>query len=362
MPPARSLDELRAEIDRIDDRLIKLLNQRARVVVEVGELKAKTTSVYFTPDREKRIYQRLLELNKGPLDDASLRAIYREIIAACLSLERPLRVACLGPEGTYSHEALERQFGTRAEAVLMSSFGEVFDEVEHGRVEYGIVPVENSTHGVVAETLDRFVASPLHIKAEALLRIDQCLLSRSGERKRIRKVVSHPQSLGQCRQWLAAHLPGIPTVEVSSNAQAAELASKDGALAAIAGLTAAHRYGLRIVARSIQDEANNFTRFFVIGRDPIPKASGDDKSSLLLSVHHEAGALHRVLKPFADHDVSLCSIESRPLRGRPWEYLFFLDLVGHIEEPRVKRALDAVAKRCLAVKVLGSYPAALPPV
>ncbi|HYD48132.1 MAG TPA: prephenate dehydratase [Terriglobales bacterium] len=361
MPPPRSLEELRTEIDRLDDRLIKLLNQRAAVVVQVGELKSRTKSVYFTPDREKRVYQRVLEQNRGPLDDASVRAIYREIIAACLSLERPLRVACLGPEGTFSHEALERQFGTRAEAVLLPSFSAVFDEVEHGRVDYGIVPVENSTHGVVAETLDRFVASPLNIKSEALLRIDQCLLSKSGRVDRIKRIVSHPQSLGQCRQWLAEHLPQVPLEEVASNARAAERARDDSGVAAVAGLTAAHRYKLRVVARNIQDQANNFTRFFVIGRDPIAKASGDDKSSLLLSVSHTAGALHRVLKPFADHQVSLCSIESRPLKGRPWEYLFFLDLVGHVDEPRVKRALAAVAKRCHAVKVLGSYPAALPP-
>jgi chorismate mutase/prephenate dehydratase len=193
------------------------------------------------------------------------------------------------------------------------------------------------------------------------LRVDQCLLSQSGRRQDIKKIVSHPQSLGQCREWLALHLSDLPVMEVSSNAQASELARKDSHIAAIAGRSAARRYKLRIVAGDIQDQADNFTRFFVIGDDPIAKPSGDDKTSLLLSVAHESGALFRVLKPFADHHVSLCSIESRPLKGRQWEYLFFLDLVGHVDEPRVKRALAAVKRRCLAVKVLGSYPAPLRP-
>lgn len=361
MPRSRSLTDLRREIDRIDDKLLELLNKRARTVVQVGELKARTGGVVYRPEREKGIYARLTKQSRGPLDSVSIRAIFREVIAACLSLEQPLRIACLGPVGTFSYRALREQFGSRATPVLAESIGGVFDEVEHRRADYGVVPVENSTEGVVAATLDRFVDSPLVIKAEVLLRIDQCLMSKSGRAERVERIVSHPQSLGQCRQWLAHNFPGIPQVEALSNAQAAEEARKDPKAAAIAGVGAAEQYKLELIASHIQDETDNYTRFFVVGLDPNADASGDDKTSLLVSVNHEAGALYRVLRPFADHKVSLCSIESRPLKGRPWEYVFFLDLVGHVDEERVGKALDAVGKRSLSVKVLGSYPAALPP-
>ena len=361
MPRSRSLAALRREIDRIDDQILGLLNDRARIAVEVGELKAKSGSVVYRPEREKDIYRRLATLSRGPLDQESVRAIFREVIAACLSLEQPLRIACLGPLGTYSHRALRDQFGSRALPVPVESIGAVFDEVEHHRAVYGVVPVENSIEGVVAASLDRFVDSPLTIKAEILLRIDQCLMSKSGRADRVKKIVSHPQSLGQCRQWLARNYPGIEQVEAASNARAAELTRDDASLAAIAGSGAAERFGLKAIARNIQDHANNYTRFFVVGCDPVGPPSGDDKTSLLISVNHEAGALYRLLRPFADHGVSLCSIESRPLKGRPWEYLFFLDLVGHVDDAKVTKALAAVRRRSLSVKVLGSYPAALPP-
>ena len=361
MPRPKSLAALRGEIDRIDDKLLALLNDRARVAVEVGELKAKSGGVVYRPEREKDIYSRLARLNRGPLDQDSVRAIFREVIAACLSLEQPLHIACLGPLGTYSHRALREQFGSRALPVPVDSIAAVFDEVEHRRAVYGVVPVENSIEGVVAASLDRFVDSPLTIKAEILLRIDQCLMSKSGRAARVKRIVSHPQSLGQCRQWLARNYPGVPQEEATSNARAAEIARDDAGAAAIAGSTAAERYGLAVIAANIQDHASNYTRFFVVGRDPVGPPSGDDKTSLLVSVNHEAGALYRLLRPFADHGVSLCSIESRPLKGRPWEYLFFLDLVGHVEDASVTRALAAVRRRSLSVKVLGSYPAALPP-
>jgi len=361
LPRAHSIDALRAHIDRIDEKLLALLNARARLAMRIGERKRHSRASIYTPDREKRIFQRLAAVNAGPLDAERIRPIFREIIGACLSLEKPLRVACLGPLGTFSHQAARQQFGAGAEPVLVESFSAVFDEVEHQRADYGIVPVENSTEGMVAATLDRFVSSPLAIKAEVLLRIEQCLLSSSGRADRIRRIVSHPQSLGQCRQWLAQHFPSVPQVEAGSNAQAAELARRDGRVAALAGRIAAERYGLKIVAANIQDQANNYTRFLVLGRDGAGRPSGDDKTSLLLSAPHEAGALHRVLKPFADNRVSLGSIASRPLKGRPWEYVFFLDLFGHVHEPRVARALAALKGRCLFHKVLGSYPAALPP-
>ena len=327
-------------------------------MIEIGQRKHHARSSVYAPDREKRIFERLGAANNGPLSAESIRPIYREIIAACLTLEKQLRIAFLGPLGTFSHQAVREQFGAPAQLVPANSIGGVFDEVEQQRADYGVVPVENSTEGVVAATLDRFVTSPLTIKAEVQLRIEMCLLSRNGG-GRPQRIVSHPQSLGQCRQWLAQHFPGVPQVEVASNARAAEMASRDARIAAIAGRAAAELYRLKIIAPSIQDQAHNYTRFVVLGPESDARPSGDDKTSLLLSVSHEAGALHRVLKPFADNHVSLCSIESRPLKGRPWEYVFFLDLVGHVHEPRVARAVAALKKRCLFLKVLGSYPAAL---
>ncbi len=362
MARAPAIDALRAHIDRLDEKLLALLNQRARLAIQIGQRKHHTHSSVYEPAREKRILQRLAVVNQGPLHAESLRPIFREIISACLSLEQQLRVACLGPLGTFSHQAVRQQFGARSAVIPVDSFAAVFDEVEHSRADYGVVPVENSIEGMVAATLDRFVASPLVIKAEVQLRIEQCLLSRDGRTTRLRRIVSHPQSLGQCRQWLAKHFPHTPQVEVASNARAAELASRDARTAAIAGRVAAEHYGLRTVAANIQDQAHNCTRFLVLGRDGIGRPSGDDKTSLLLSVPHEAGALHRVLEPFAANHVSIGTIESRPLKERAWEYLFFLDLVGHVQETRVARALAALKRRCLLLKVLGSYPAAPQPV
>lgn len=362
MPRAPSIDALRAHIDRIDEKLLALLNQRARLAVQVGQRKHSAQASIYSPAREKRIYQRLAAANGGPLTADSLRPIFREIISACLSLEKQLQVAFLGPFGTFSHQAAREQFGARSLLKPVDAIADVFEEVEHARADYGIVPVENSTEGMVAATLDRFVASPLSIEAEVLLRVEQCLLTKTGTATRIRRIVSHPQSLGQCRRWLAQHYPGVPQVEAASNAHAAEVACRDDRVAAIAGRAAAEHYGLRVVAANIQDLAHNCTRFLVLGRDGAGKPSGDDKTSLLLSVPHEAGALHRVLKPFADTHVSISTIESRPLKERAWEYLFFLDLVGHVHEPRVERALAALRKRCLLLKVLGSYPAAPRPV
>jgi chorismate mutase/prephenate dehydratase len=359
LPRTTSIDALRAHIDRIDAKLLALLNQRARLAMRIGEHKRHARAAVYTPDREKRIFARLAAANGGPLDNERLRPIFREIIAACLSLEQQLRIACLGPLGTFSHQAVRQQFGSRAAVLPLASVAAVFDEVEHGRAHYGVVPVENSTEGTVAATLDRFVSSPLSIKAEVQLRVEQCLLSRSGRATGIRRIVSHPQSLGQCRQWLAEHFPGVPQVEAASNAQAAEIARDDASAAALAGRVAAEHYGLQIIAANVQDQINNYTRFLVLGRDGVSPRSGDDKTSLLFSLPHTAGALFRVLKPFADNHVNISNIDCRPLKGHPWEYVFFLDLAGHQDDGPVGRALAAVRRRCLFLKVLGSYPTAL---
>jgi chorismate mutase/prephenate dehydratase len=362
LPRATSIDALRAHIDRIDEKLLTLLNRRARLAAAIGQHKRRTRHTIYTPGREKLIFQRLLASNRGPLRAENIRPIFREVMSACLSLEKPLRVACLGPLGTFSHQAVRAQFGTAAAVVPADSIAAVFDEVEHGHADYGVVPVENSTEGTVAATLDRFVGSPLIIKTELLLRVEHCLMSRSGRMKGVRQVISHPQSLGQCRQWLAQHFPGLPQIEATSNAQAAIAARRAPHLAAIAGRVAAEQYGLKVIATNIQDLVHNCTRFLVISPDGVGAPTGDDKTSLLLSLRHQSGALHRVLKPFADNGVSICTIESRPLKERAWEYLFFLDLVGHVAETRVAKALAAVKERCLLLKVLGSYPSAPGPV
>lgn len=357
-----SIEELRARIDEIDLQLLELLNQRARLAIEIGKHKRKQQTAVYAPAREKAILRRILKANRGPLQAERLRPIFREIIGACLALEQPLRIACLGPLGTFSHQAVLLQFGAQTKVVPVASISDVFDEVEHQRVDYGVVPVENSTEGVVAATLDRAFESSATIKAEIQLRVEHCLLSRSGRAEEVRTILGHPQALAQCRKWLAQHYPGLPQVETSSTAAAAERARSEASSAAIASRLAADLYGLQIVAANIQDLANNFTRFWVLGRDGVGRPSGDDKTSIVLSTRHEAGALYRILKPFAEHGVSLCNIESRPQKGRPWEYLFFLDLVGHVEEDPVARALDAAQRRALLCKILGSYPAALPPI
>jgi chorismate mutase/prephenate dehydratase len=278
-------------------------------------------------------------------------------MSACLALELPLRVAFLGPAGTFTQAAALKHFGHSVETVPMHSIPDIFREVESGNAHYGVVPVENSTEGVVAQTLDRFTASPLSIKAEVLLRVDHCLLVARGKREPLRRIVSHPQSLAQCRDWLARSYPNVPLEEVASNAAAARVAVDDRTTAAIAGRQAAERYRLAIIADNIQDLPNNVTRFLVISPDGQSPRTGDDKTSVLFAVPHEAGALFKVLEAFAKERINLSTIESRPLRGRAWEYVFFLDLIGHVEEKGMVRARAALERRALFVKVLGSYPA-----
>jgi len=350
-----SLETLRAQIDRLDEQLMRLLNRRAEFVVRVGH--AKADGAKYAPEREKRIFQRLAKLNGGPLRPQHVRSIFREVISSCLALEQRLRIAYLGPAGTYTQQAAADQFGSGAALLPFASIDTVFDEVERHRAEYGVVPVENSTEGVVAQTLDRFIASPLSIKAEVLLRVDHCLLARGPDAGRVRRIVSHPQSLAQCRSWLAQHFPGVPVAEVASNATAAALAARHRGTAAIASRRAAERYKLTVVAASIQDQPNNVTRFLVVSRDVRGTPTGDDKTSILFAVPHEAGALNKVLDAFARQRINLSTIESRPLKGRAWEYVFFIDVGGHAAEPRMQKALRALSRRALFVKVLGSYPA-----
>ena len=350
-----TIEELRAKIDDVDDRILQLLNERSRVVLEVGHLKSGKNLEFHVPGRERQIYERLLKANPGPFPNDALKNIYREIISACLALESPMKVAFLGPKATFSHLATMQQFGLSAELVPLKSIPAVFEEVEKGKALYGVVPVENSTEGVVSHTLDMFVDSNLQITSEIMLEVHHDLLSRTGRLEDIKKVYSHAQPIAQCRQWLEENLPGVPLVDVASTAVAAQIVSDDYTSAAIAGELAASLYDLKVVRSRIEDQVNNFTRFLVISRKGCER-SGNDKTSVLFSVKDEPGILCRMLEPFAKRGINLSKIESRPYKQKAWEYIFFLDLFGHISDPDVAQALTELKGCCQFLKVLGSFP------
>ena len=352
---AITIQDLRSRIDSIDDAILDLLNERSQVVLAVGRLKSGKNLDFHVPGRERQIYERLLSRNPGPFPNDALKSIYREIISACLALESPMKVAFLGPKATFSHLATMQQFGLSAELVPMKSIPSVFEEVEKGRALYGIVPVENSTEGVISHTLDMFVESKLQITAEILLEVHHDLLSRTGRMEDIKKVYSHAQPIAQCRQWLDENLPGIPLVDVASTAVAAQIASEDYTSAAIASELAASLYDLKVVRSRIEDQVNNFTRFLVVSRKGCDR-SGNDKTSVLFSVKDEPGILCRMLEPFAKRGINLTKIESRPYKSKAWEYIFFLDLFGHVSDPEVSEALEELKGCCQFLKVLGSYP------
>jgi chorismate mutase/prephenate dehydratase len=349
------LHKLRQRIDELDDRILELLNDRARVVLEIGKAKLDQQVEFRVPAREQEICRRLESANPGPFPNEALRAVYREIFSASLSLERPLHVAYLGPKATFTHQACLQHFGFSAQYLPVHSIKEVFDEVERGRAQYGVVPVENSTEGVVNYTLDMFIDSELKITAEILLEVTHHLMNRSGRREEIRKIYSHPQAAAQCRQWLEGQMPETPILEVSSTAHAAELAAEEPAAAAIAGEMAAMLYGLEIVQRRIEDQINNFTRFLIIGEQS-PPPTGNDKTSIMFSIKDRVGALFTMLEPFAMAGINLTRLDARPSRKRVWDYVFFLDLEGHAEEENVRAALERLRQECLFLKVLGSYP------
>jgi chorismate mutase / prephenate dehydratase len=353
----KTLNELRQEIDAIDDRMMALLNQRASLVVEVGRLKTGQKRDFHVPSREREIYERLISHNPGPFPNEGLKSVFREIISASLALEAPMKVAFFGPKATFTHQAAQQQFGLSAELVPQKSIPAVFEEVEKGLALYGVVPVENSTEGMVSHTLDMFMESELKINAEVMLEIHHYLLSRTGRMEDIKKVYSHPQPIAQCRNWLASNLPNVPAVDVASTAVAAQIVSEDYTGAAIASELAASMYDLKVVRERIEDQVNNFTRFLVIGKK-LAERSGDDKTSLMFSVKDEVGILYRMLEPFSKRGINLAKIESRPLKKKAWEYIFFLDLLGHISDPDVAGAVEELKGCCQFVKVLGSYPRA----
>ncbi len=348
----------RDAIDSIDAHILALINERASHAQRIGEIKGG--GVIYRPEREAQVLRRIKEINPGPLSDESAARLFREIMSACLSLEKPLSIAFLGPAGSFTQAAAIKHFGHAANTVACASIDEAFRSVESRALDYVVAPVENSTEGAVGRTLDLMVNTPLKICGEVVLRIHHHLLRKDpgADTPAPRKVYSHAQSLAQCHEWLNKNLPDVERVSVASNAEAARLASEDPSVAAIAGEAAAERYGLTRLAINIEDEPNNTTRFLVLGhQDSTP--SGRDKTSLVLSAQNKPGAVHRLLAPLASNGVSMTKLESRPSRTGLWEYVFFIDIDGHQSEPEIQHALEALHEHAAFVKVLGSYPVAV---
>ncbi len=356
------LDELRGQIDEVDRGILDLLNKRAELVREVGQAKqgGRRSPVYVAA-RERDLVDALIERNAGPFPNAAIPHVFREIISATRSLEERVRVAFLGPEGTFSHQAVLRQFGSQVDLVPVRHMREVFTETERGEAHFGVIPVENTIEGAITVTYDSLVETEVTICGELTLEVSQNLLSQTGQIADVKLVASHPQPLAQCQHWLERHLPSIDTQDTTSTGAAAQMAVDDESVAAIGSEVAAEAYGLEFVARDIQDHQGNTTRFLVIGRTT-PKASGNDLTSAAFTVgRDQSGALYQLLAPFAKHGVNLTAVQSRPMKGKPWEYIFFVDMEGHESDPAVGRALDEAAAYAHSHKVLGSYPRALDP-
>jgi len=356
---APDLQDLREQIDAVDRDLLALLNRRAALALEVGEIKKREGSVVFRPEREAQVIDGLKRVNAGPLHADSVAPIWREIMSACRALETPTRVAYLGPAGTFSELAALGYFGSSLARVPCASIDEVFRATTAGAADFGVVPVENSTEGVVARSLDLFLHTPLFIIGETSLFVRHNLLRRSESLDGISAVLAHPQALAQCHDWLSTHLPHAERRPVASNAEGARLASLDATLAGIASDRAASEFGLHIVAPAIQDDAHNRTRFAIVTaphQHPAPKASGHDCTSLVVSVTNRPGAVHDMLVPLKTHGVSMSRFESRPARSGQWEYYFYIDLQGHPDQPNVSAALTELRQVCAFFKVLGAYP------
>jgi chorismate mutase / prephenate dehydratase len=349
-----NISDHRKAIDKLDEQIVRLLNDRTRHVLEIGQMKLKAGQEIYAPHRELAIFQRLARANPGPITNDSLRAIYREIMSSALSLEKSMTIAFLGPEATFTHQAAVRRFGSSLRYATQKTIADVFAEVSRDRADYGVVPVENSTEGVVTHTLDMLVDSELKIVAQIVMRIQQCLVGNS-RRNQIKTLFSHPQALAQCRGWLQNNLPDVEVIETSSTTRAAEQAAITKNSAAIASALAAERCKLRVLEADIQDNSENVTRFLVLGRQISPP-SGKDRTSLMLSVVHEVGALHRALNAFRRYRLNMTKIESRPSKRKAWEYYFFVDCDGHINDKRVSKAIEMLNEHCNLVKVLGSYP------
>jgi chorismate mutase/prephenate dehydratase len=357
------LKGFRDRIDGIDERIHALLNERARFCQQVGASKQAQglhTADFYRPEREAQVLRRALERNQGPLRHDEILRLFREIMSACLAQEEPLKVGFLGPEGTFSQQAVLKHFGHSVRALPLPAISEVFEEVQSGHADFGVVPIENSTEGTVSHTLDMFLTSPLKICGEVELRIHQHLIGRMNGLEKVQRVCSHQQSLAQCRQWLSEHLPQAERVAVSSNAEGARRARDEDGTAAIAGQTAAEVYGLNVIVSDVEDREDNSTRFLVIGRKLL-SPSGSDKTTLLVSAGdtQAPGALHRLLGPLARSNISMTRIESRPSRRRKWDYVFFIDVEGHAAEAPLKHALEELKQQASLFRVLGTYPCAV---
>ena len=360
MAPNKELASVRREIDALDSKLLELINRRAELAIEVSGLKKKDSLGVYDPGREKEIERKIAGSNPGPLSNEDTLFVFREIISRCRSLQHEEKVAYLGPEGSFSNQAAFRKFGASSEFIPVSSFEDVFEAVHDKRADFGVVPVENSIEGSVGDVLDMLVEWNLSISAECFERIEHSLLSVGGEINEVKTVASHPQALGQCRKWIAANLYGVALVETPSTAAAAKMAARDKNVAAIASEFAGSIYNLKTIQNHIEDSPRNTTRFVLVGREN-PPPSGEDKTSIAFSVKDEPGALHRTFfLPFSESGINLTKIESRPLRDRHWEYVFFADFSGHREEKAVREALEKVEADCVFLKVLGSYPAEVP--
>lgn len=349
-----NLKQIRRDIDSLDRKIVALLNHRASKTLEIGKLKKRFKQSIYAPSRENEIFTKISRVNSGPLKDSALAAVWREIMSASLALEKPIVIAYLGPRATFTHSAALKRFGSSVNYLSCGSIGDVFSEVEKDNADYGVVPIENSIEGAISHTLDLLVDSDLKICSQVHLDISHNLLGRCAK-KNMKKVYSNPQVFGQCRLWLESNLPKIDLIEVSSTTRAAQIAASEKNAACIASILAAKEYGLAVIARDIEDSPHNITRFLVIGKieaDP----TGRDKTSIMFSIKDKVGALHDMLLPFKKYGINLTKIESRPSKRRAWDYFFFIDLLGHVHEARIKKALAKLDEKCKFLKVLGSYP------
>ena len=349
-----SLKALREELKKKDREIAKLLNERAKLSIEVGKVKNINGWEVYDPSQESKVYDHLREINKGPLSNSALKNIFREIVSSSRALQAPTTVAYLGPEASFTYLAAQSHFGKSAQYSPQTKISEVFDEVERGRAPWGVVPVENSVEGSVKVTLDRLISTPLNIRAEIFLRTSHCLISTRERLEEIKRIYSHPQALAQCQGWLRENLPPCPVFELDSTAVAARRVMEDREGAAIGSHLAASTYGLKIIAEGIEDSASNTTRFFVIGKGK-STATGRDKTSMIFGTPHVPGALYLALEPFAKENLNLARIESYPMKDKMWEYLFFVDFAGHIEGKKEKKCLSNMEKLTTFIKVLGSY-------
>jgi|AP95_1055475.scaffolds.fasta_scaffold00103_2 chorismate mutase/prephenate dehydratase len=360
--PSTGLSDLRDRIDQLDSEILDKLNERARCALAVAEVKQRESGgeapVFYRPEREAQVLRRMTQLNEGPLSNDKISQVYRQIMSACLALEEPLKIAYLGPEGTFTQMAALKQFGDAVTGMPMVTVDDVFREVTSEACHYGVVPVENSSEGVINHTLDNFISSNLRICGEVEIRVHHHLMVSPDSEGDIERIYSHQQTLGQCRRWLNGHYPNVPRLTATSNAEAARQVNSETNSAAIAGEIAAEIYGLKIISRQIEDESDNTTRFIVVGREDIGP-SGNDKTSIVVSTHNQPGALYKLLEPFHRHGVSLTSIETRPSRTGMWSYVFFIDFEGHRDDELIQRVLGEIDDDALEVKMLGSYPRAL---